>query len=309
MRILPLVLLLAGCAASTPSPMSPHDKANNPHGPHDLRQMALPFHVLAARGGTQVDEKTFFAALTEADAICIGESHDNPHHHWVQLMLLEHLAQTKRPLAIGFEMFQKPFQGVLDDYAAGKIDEPALLTRTAWAERWGYDFWMYRPMVELGRQGLSLLALNAPKEITRKVSREGLDALGPAEKASLPELVLDDGDHRAWFKDATASHGGPAENFERFYTAQVIWDETMAETGAKWLAGGPDRQLVVLAGIGHCMEAGIPRRLKRRGVEKVLSLQAVVDREGAVGEALAAPENDYIVVLDGRANPHTPHPK
>jgi uncharacterized iron-regulated protein len=283
------------------------------HGSFDIRRAALPFRVLRGHGGTEVAEAAFFADLAAADAICLGEAHPNPHHHWMQLMVLEHVARAaegQRALGIGFEMFARPFQGVLDDFAAGKIDEPALLARTGWEERWGYDFGLYRPMVALGVAGHhALLALNAPRELVHKVKEVGLTQLSATEKQALPELKLDDDEHRAWFKDATGEHAeGAIKSFDNFYAAQVIWDETMADSAARWLAAAPagtkPRQVVILAGIGHCFDAAVPRRLRRRGVARVVSVQAVIDDGGsAVSDLLAAPENDFVIVLDA-SHPH-----
>src|SRR6185369_9431671 len=68
---------------------------------------------------------------------------------------------------------------------------------------------------------------------------------------------------------------------ERIYTVQVMWDETMADTAAKWLAANPGGHVILLAGNGHCHDTAIINRMKRRGV----------------GEALGKPINDYVVVL------------
>jgi uncharacterized iron-regulated protein len=79
---------------------------------------------------------------------------------------------------------------------------------------------------------------------------------------------------------------------------QVIWDETMAETSAKWLAANPGGHLILLAGNGHCHDSAIVNRMKRRGIADTVSVRGVIDDgEGSVGEALARPINDYIVVL------------
>ncbi|NIW30062.1 MAG: hypothetical protein GWN25_23780, partial [Actinobacteria bacterium] len=54
---------------------------------------------------------------------------------------------------------------------------------------------------------------------------------------------------------------------ERYYTAQVVWDETMAERVAEAIerADAPSR-LVVLAGAMHVRAGlGIPSRAARRG--------------------------------------------
>ena len=69
-------------------------------------------------------------------------------------------------------------QGVLDDYEQGAIDEAAFLSRSGWEDRWGYDYALYRPMVNVARdRKMDLLALNAPQELTKKVAHHGLQGL------------------------------------------------------------------------------------------------------------------------------------
>jgi uncharacterized iron-regulated protein len=84
---------------------------------------------------------------------------------------------------------------------------------------------------------------------------------------------------------------------ERIYTVQVIWDESMADLTAKWLAATPSGHAVILAGNGHCHDSAIVNRIKRRGITGVISVRPVVDVEGQVAEALARPINDFLVVL------------
>src|SRR5688500_13334817 len=154
-------------------------------GPRGVEAAALPFQVLRARGGQLMAFDAFLAELVAADAVCIGEHHPNPHDHWAQLHILRAVSERTRAAgkvsALGMEMFQRPFQGVLADFASGRIDEAALLSRSAWDDRWGYDWSLYRPMVMLARErGVALLALNTERELTKKVSRKGLAAM-PAE--------------------------------------------------------------------------------------------------------------------------------
>jgi hypothetical protein len=279
--------------------------------------------------------------MVKARAVCIGEEHPNPHHHWVQLHFVRELSRRigKDRLALGLEMFQRPFQGPLDDYAAKRIDAETLRSRAGWAERWGYDWGFYGPTLDATiAAGGVLLALNAPRELIKKVVRQGLESLTDDEKAQVPELVLDDKKHRAWFdnlmsemggasvhskkedpekkpeKPDDKTHGGGGGNphnphggggnvampsADRIYTAQVMWDETMADGGAKWLKANPGGHLVILAGNGHCHDSAIVSRLKRRGVGDVISLRPVIDdgESGALANVLARPINDYVVVL------------
>ncbi|HEY8141173.1 MAG TPA: ChaN family lipoprotein [Kofleriaceae bacterium] len=301
--------------------------------PRGADKAALPFQVLRARGGQVVPWDGFIAELAAADAVCIGEHHPSPHDHWAQLEILRAVGERARGAGrapgLGLEMFQRPFQGVVDDFVAGRIDEAALLSRAAWKDRWGYDWSLYRPMVLLARErGAAILALNTERELTKKVSRQGLDKMPAADRAKLPQLVLDDAQHRSWWKgimgDMGGAHGHPsgedddgdeapakkdaeaeakekaeaAAADERIYAAQVLWDETMADGASKWLAGGPKRHLVILAGNGHCHESAIVRRLERRGVKAAVSVHPIVDDgEGNVAALLAEPENDYLFVM------------
>ena len=297
-------------------------------GAHGVEAAALPFHVLD-RGGHQLDEKVFWDQLAAARVVCVGEEHPNPHHHWVQLEVVRHLAKQWPKFALGMEMFQKPFQGVLDDYASHRIDETALRSRSGWEERWGYDFALYRPIIETAVASHAvLLALNASKELTKKVVHHGLESLAPDERAQLAaELDINDKAHRAWFDALMEDMGGTSAHAQkkpdkkddkkdekkddnkdeavdmpsadRIYLVQVIWDETMADTAAKWLGAHTGERAVILAGNGHCHDSAIVGRVKRRGIKDVVSIQSVIDDgQGSVATALARPMNDYLVVLE-----------
>ncbi|MGE0870207.1 MAG: ChaN family lipoprotein [Kofleriaceae bacterium] len=319
--------------------------SSSPRAPNrGITAAALPYRILDGRTGRQLDEAAFWPALAKARAVCVGEDHPNPHHHWWQLEVVKQLGQRAASgsmLGLGMEMFQRPFQGVLDDYQAKRIDAAALRSRTGWEDRWGYDYAFYGPIIDAAvAVGGRLIALNAPKELTKKVVRKGLSSLTPDEKAQVPELKLDDATHRAWFDALMERMGGahghgskPEEaadkptgdkptgdkptgdkptgdkptgdtapampSAEQVYTVQVMWDETMADTAAKWLRANPTGRMVILAGNGHCHDSAIVNRIKRRGLADVVSVRPVIDDgEGSVAEVLAKPMNDYVVVLE-----------
>jgi len=303
-----------------------------------IEAAALPYQIVDARTGKSVDEPALWTRLTAARAVCVGEEHPNPHHHWVQLHVVRELIKrlpkgTK--LALAMEMFQRPFQNVLDEYAARRITAEQLRTRSGYAARWGYDYDFYGPTIDAAvGAGAQLLAANAPKELTKKIVHHGLASLTPEEKAQVPELKLDDAAHRAWFdalmedmggasahsqkpdgdkadapepasppaSDAAPKHGDDdatdMPSADQVYMIQVIWDETMADTAARWLAANPTGHVVLLAGNGHCHDSAIVHRLQRRGIADTLSLRAIIDDdEGSVSAALAKPINDYIFIL------------
>lgn len=282
----------------------------------DLDAAALPYRVLDARTGREITTAAFWDRLAAARAICVGEDHNNPHHHWVQRETVRRLVAKWPRTALGMEMVQRPFQGVLDDYAAKRIDAVTLRSRVGWADRWGYDYGFYGPTIDAAIAGHAvLLALGAAKEITKKVARNGLDSLDAAERSQIPQLKLDDVAHRQWF-DAVMSdmaNSGEPNNphkpsdgdaaampsVDRIYTVQVIWDETMAAAAATWLTANAAGHLVLLAGTGHCHDSAIVRRIQRRGVSHVVSVRSVIDDgTGSVSDALVKPVNDFLVVLE-----------
>jgi hypothetical protein len=71
----------------------------------------------------------------------------------------------------------------------------------------------------------------------------------------------------------------------------------MADGAARWLAGGDGRRLVILAGNGHCHDRAVVGRLRRRGVERVLSVRPIVDHGDELAAALAEPMTDYLFVM------------
>jgi uncharacterized iron-regulated protein len=269
MRQVALMILLAACGAAPPRISEPRAR----------RIVALP-------DARDVSMEEMTAALARARVVYVGEAHDREADHEVELAVVRAMSSSERPLAIGLEMIQRPFQSVLDAYVAGSIDEAALLAGVEWEERWGFDFALYRPIFEHARaHRIPIVALNARREITRAVARGGLEALDEDERAELPsELDLTNAAHRAMVERALSEHPGmDAAMLERFYAAQVVWDETMAERVAAFLSEHPEHHMVVLAGHMH-VEAGlgIPDRARRRGAEPyaiVLPVAAGDDEE------------------------------
>ena len=234
----------------------------------------------------------------------LARPHDNAAHHLAQERATRELAVRARDrgaiLGVGFEMFQTPFQAVVTEFAMGSIDERELLDGSEYFARWGYDFAYYRPLLELVRDfSLPALALNAPVELTRKIGSVGLDGLTPEERASLPELDLDDPVYRAYTDGLLgAVHAGGTVS-ENPFTVQVVWDETMAETASDWLSStGEQARLIVIAGSGHCHRRAIPARVTRRTGLSVLSVSAIHASQVGVAGAPTLDLYDVLVVLD-----------
>jgi len=233
--------------------------------------------IVRCESGEAVSDSVLSDAMLAARVIYVGESHDDAAHHAVQREVIALLHARDPSLAIGLEMFQRPFQAPLDAYIAGTLDEAGLLAATEWSERWRIDFALYRPILELARtHGLPLHALNARRELTRAIARNGEESLDPALRAEMPpDMDRADAEHRAMVLELFGEHHaesmGP-DVLERMLLAQLVWDETMGMTVAEAMSrvGAPAR-MVVLAGRAHVQGGvGIPRRAARRGATPYL---------------------------------------
>ncbi len=234
--------------------------------------------------------------------VYVGEYHDRFAHHTVQLQVIKGLHRKNPKLAIGMEMFQRPFQPALDDYISGKTGEREFLVKSEYFKRWIFDYNLYKPILDFARaEGIPVIALNLRREIIDKVSREGMDSLTDDEKKEIPShLDFSDAEYRDRMKQVFTQHKGRGEkNFDFFFQAQILWDETMSMSIDEYLKKNPDRQVVVLAGQGHlAYGSGIPKRtLRRNGYEYATVLN----------EAEVAPDiGDYLIfpeALDGVKTP------
>lgn len=208
--------------------------------------------------------------LVEADVVYLGEHHDSAADHRAQMAIIEAMYAENPDIAIALEMFQRPFQPVIDRYLAGDISEAELVQQTEYERRWGFPWEYYAPMLRFAQaHQLPVLALNAPSEVVRQVAREGLVSLDDDDFRYIPpldDIDTSNSDYQDFVRTAFGAHGGHGDfNFDNFFAAQVVWDETMAATIAEFKQISPDTTVVVIAGSGHVIyDYGIPDRVARR---------------------------------------------
>ncbi|MBE4575108.1 hypothetical protein BOO36_14950 [Vibrio navarrensis] len=227
-------MMLGGCATSPSTSSLNHFydyQLNSPQG-QALSLQNLPSEVLTA------------------DVILVGEWHTHPGVHRFQTDLL-HTLSSQRSVALSMEQFTRDKQPVLNQYLAGEIGEqPFISEGNAWPN---YES-DYRPLVELAkRQGLDVIAANAPKAIVRCIGRQGigyLEKLDGTERHYLAaEINTADSPYKGKFMDSM--HHGQPEQTERQYAAQITWDETMAESIVNYRKAHPQTQIVHVAGKFH----------------------------------------------------------
>jgi hypothetical protein len=166
------------------------------------------------------------------------------------------------------EMFSRSQQAALDRWIAGKLDEKAFLKESRWYGNWNIDFAYYRDLLNFARdRHIPVIALNADKILVEHLRGKSLGQLSSEELARLPKLDMADPYQHAmvvaYFGDHT--HGGML--LEGFLRVQTLWDETMAESVARYMVSpaGKEKHLLVIAGGNHVSSGfGIPRRAFRR---------------------------------------------
>lgn len=266
----------------------------------------LPARIFDTASQTELTQAELLDRLLAARVVYVAEKHTSPHDHAVQLAVIDSLFSRDPSLGIGMEMFKRPFQKWVTDYVEGRITEAELRRRTEWDDRWGFDFALYRPILKYARtHRIPIYALNARDEITRTVARGGLEALEAVDRDTVPELDPTDASHRSYLEEVFSAHGiGESAHqqmaFENFYTAQLIWDETMAhEVAAELKKASAPKRIVVLAGGGHIRHGfGIPKRAARRGATPHVTIYPFV---GSVDEAVAAVDErvaDFVWVMN-----------
>jgi len=186
-------LLVSGTVAVAPGNVSAQDTAAPPQD----TDFANHFRVFTG-DGEPASLGDIVRAMSNVDAVLVGEAHTDPVGHWIEAELFREAlglvgsgeeGGALRPVALSLEMFERDVQGIVDEYLQDLITEGQF---KASARSWEYYDSDYRSMVEMAKEaGLSVLAANAPRRYVNRVSRLGRDALrdlSPRARSALPPL-------------------------------------------------------------------------------------------------------------------------
>ncbi|MBO1224920.1 MAG: ChaN family lipoprotein [Candidatus Scalindua sediminis] len=220
-------------------------------------------------------EKITFSQLADsldgARIVYVGEIHSNMESHDVQMQVLkEFYKRYGDNIAIGMEMFKRPHQDVLDKWTVGEISEKDLLSSTDWWHEWGFDYNLYKDILDFTRDNkIPVVALNITRGFQKIISENGLEGLSKEERESLPEIDTEDFYHRRYLERIMKGHGDTdmSDAFERFYLVQCVWEDVMADSISRYLSSpeGKDKKLLVFIGGGHIIyHFGVPKRVFRR---------------------------------------------
>jgi uncharacterized iron-regulated protein len=239
----------------------------NPEGPYPTAKPEVGdiYHLPT---GVKVSAEQMQAAITDVRIVYVGETHDNPAAHRLELDVLKAMAERyPGQISLGMEMFNTGQQETLDQWTAGALSEKEFLKNSSWFSNWRMDYAYYRDILNYAREHqIPVVGLNATRELVKKVGRNSFESLDEETRSQLPEIDLDDPYQRAMAEAIYADHRGGKAMFDGFLRIQTLWDETMAENVVRVMQEkGPEHRMVVLAGGNHVRYGfGIPRRVYRR---------------------------------------------
>jgi len=247
--------------------------------------------------------------LARKQAVLLGETHDVAEIHRWQLAVTAALHARQPRLAVGFEMFPRSTQPVLDRWVAGQLGTEAFLVEVGWYDVWGFDPELYLPLFHWCRQmQVPMLALNCYRALVSRVRQVGWDAIPEAERDGLTPSAPALAAHKAWLADLMSGmRGQPVTidaRFEGFIAAQQTWDRAFACNIARALRGPDAPALVVgIIGRGHLeFGYGTPYQLDDLGIPESAVLLTATDADDPA-KAVAAGIGHAVFKLDRPEEP------
>ncbi|MBU0987900.1 MAG: ChaN family lipoprotein [Proteobacteria bacterium] len=220
--------------------------------------------IINMKTGTAVSFEELMADLSGARVIYVGEQHRDPVHHHVQLEVIKALLKSDPNIAVGMEMFDQTYQKILNLWSNGELDQATFLEKVHWYANWKFDFGLYQEILDfVKKEKIRLIGLNIPFHIPPKIAVGGIETLADDEKKLLPKKIdTSNAAHRDYIEQVFKQHHVRGiDKFDFFYTAQCVWEDSMAEAVALNLK---EDRMVVLAGNGHIVRKfGMPDRAFR----------------------------------------------
>lgn len=204
-------------------------------------------------------------SVAPGSILVVGENHGLKEHQRQQMDILTALRARGLKVSVGMEFFTYTQQTLVDSYRGGALTEKDFLTAIQWGQP-SFDFYRDQALFPNLSEGSLTVALNAPRSLTGKVAKNGLQALTPEDRALLPpSFSLGRDSYKQRFLAAMLPHLPSAEAGERYFASQSIWDDTMAWRAVEFISAHPNQVLVIVVGEFHVQfGGGLPDRIAVR---------------------------------------------
>ncbi|MDD2158962.1 ChaN family lipoprotein [Pseudomonas sp. MIL19] len=276
MRIVLLLVaaLLSACQASLPALPAWQS-------PEGLQHAELG-RIVELRTGAQLTPAQLLERLAAAPKVLVGERHDNPDHHALQLWLLRALAAQRPQGSLLLEMLTPDQQIKVDQaraaIAAGQAPQD-MLDALAWQPGWPWS--LYGPLVQHAlRQPYPLLAANLERREIMQIYTQVPQLQGQASTAQPVREAL--------LKQIRQSHCNllPESQLPAMLAVQQQRDRRMAEA----LIAAPAPSLLFAGAFHARRDLGVPLHLQDLGAGK--GVQVLILAE--VGSQLSAESADFV---------------
>lgn len=239
-------------------------------------------------------ETTFsnvIASIQDKSVVLLGEMHVNPEHHRWQLQMLATLYAARPDMVIGFEMFPRRVQKILDQWVAGELTESEFLARSEWRQVWNTDANLYLPLFHFARMNrIPMRALNIDIALRKAVAAKGFDGVPEKEREGVTRPAPPSSEYLEFLLPIYQQHDRPKRkqanqknkpnqydpDFLRFVVNQQLWDRAMAQEIHDVLNSYDKHKNPLVVGVmgsGHILQGfGVPHQLNNLGVKKVGSL-------------------------------------
>ena len=196
----------------------------------------------------------FVASVEDSKYLILGEKHDNPDHHLLQLSILNHLLGLNIVSLVSFEMMDASSQNLLDGLPQTEIDNMELLKEYLEWDDEGWDWSFYGPLIYSAyTSGVNLAGSNLTNSQMMEIY--GLEEL-PSELDIFDDLIT-----ARLIQDIDESHCGllPESQFPAMVRVQQGRDYSMARS----LVSEKEEQIrVLIAGNYHARkDLGVPKYL------------------------------------------------
>ncbi|MDA0802465.1 MAG: ChaN family lipoprotein [Planctomycetota bacterium] len=255
--------------------------------PSAVRPVAVnPTQSHVWRGdGTPASWQEMLADLRGADAVFLGEEHDDGAGHALQRQIVDELFVSWGGGVLSLEMLERDEQPDVDAWIVRDLstaDFMASTGSTSWAGEGSWVAW-YQPILNAAvRRGGTVVAANCPREFVRQALADGYEGLPAWDDPVRAQFDVPAWDHPEYREDlrelmvrsreelaegAKEPEDAPAaeevedaeevlvteEELDRALRAQLVWDATMSRSAAAARSKG---RVVHLAGHFHIDHAG-----------------------------------------------------
>ena len=205
-----------------------------------------------------IEKDQFIQKLLRADFVLLGETHDNPEHHAIELEVLQALLRKEKSPALVLEMLDLEDQPEIDRFLQTKSTDAAVFNQQTGFAKKGWDWPLYRPLIKTALDHrLQIVAGNLSHKQLMAVIKNGISDAPQAVRQRLAQSQnLKPDQQLQLMQDIRDSHCGklPEKMVSGMTHSQIARDVMLAEKTAK--AGMP---VLLIAGSGHVRrDRGVP---------------------------------------------------